>query len=80
MCIVQSLLIRRQINVFKYTGYGMPFVTFSIIMYGILRAWKFVLHGYFITLVIKVLVGGILYCVMAGILLLIVRKKNFNIL
>ena len=80
VCIVQSLLIRRQINVFKYTGYGMPFVTFIIIMDGILREWKFVLHGYFISLVIKVLVGGILYCVMAGILLLIVRKKNFNIL
>ena len=76
---IQCFAIRKEINVFKYAIYGMPFIFFSLIMYAILIRWDILILDFFSTMVIKIIVGSIIYCALTGLFLLFLKKRKFQL-
>lgn len=78
VCIVQCLCIRKEFKTIKYALYSIPFILGSVIMYVIVRVLNFDRLGVVNALLIKILIGGVVYVLWVGGMLLIAKKKKWN--
>lgn len=77
VCIYQTYMVRKEIKVGHYFKQSLPLLLNGIIMYIVVANIPLISNN-IITLIIKVLVGGIVYIILASGYYLLVLKKIFN--
>lgn len=77
VCIYQSYRTRQELPEKQLLFKTIPFVLNGIIMYGIVVNIP-IIHGLFVTLVIKVIIGAIIYLILTGMYYLFYLKKNLE--
>lgn len=76
VCCYQTFKVRKELKIKIYLKQSLPFVISGIIMYAIVIFIPF-FHSYLITIVIKVLVGSIIYLLLSGIYYKCILKQIF---
>ena len=77
VCVIQCFCIRTEFRTLKYAIYSIPFILSSVIMYVLLRSLDFDFLGNTIALLIKIVIGVVVYVLFAGLTLIYAKKKGF---
>lgn len=76
VCLYQTIMVRKNIKVVKYFAQACPFVIFSIIMYLMVICVS--AYSPLVTLVLKVIIGGITYITLSFIYYRLIILKVFR--
>lgn len=76
VCCYQTFKVRKGLKIKLYLKQSLPFVIFGIIMYVIVIFIPF-FHSYLMTIIIKVLVGSIIYLTLSGLYYKFILKQIF---
>lgn len=76
VCCYQTFKVRKEMKIKLYLKQSVPFLIFGIIMYIAVICIPLI-HSYLITIVIKVLVGSIIYLLLSGIYYKYILKQIF---
>lgn len=76
VCCYQTFKVRKEMKIKLYLKQSVPFLIFGIIMYIVVMCIPLI-HSYLITIVIKVLVGSIIYLLLSGIYYKYILKQIF---
>ena len=76
VCCYQTFKVRKELKIKLYLKQSIPFAISGIIMYITVMIVPF-FHNYLITIVIKVLVGSIIYLLLSGIYYKCILKQIF---
>ena len=76
VCCYQTFKVRKELKIKLYLKQSLPFVILGIIMYTIVIFVPFI-HNYLITIIIKVLVGSIIYLTLSTLYYKFILKQIF---
>ena len=62
VCICQTMMVRKTLNIRQYLLDSMPFLGLGLVMYSLVRVIRPLLPGSVITVSIQVILGGTFYC------------------
>lgn len=78
VCIVQTLAVEDEIPIRKYIKRGIPFVFIGGVMYMIVITLPIITRNIFLTLLVQILVGIVVYGVLSIIYIFYIDRKLFN--
>ena len=78
VCIVQTLAVEDEIPIRRYIKRGIPFVFIGGIMYMIVITMPIITRNIFLTLLVQILVGIVVYGVLSMIYIFYMDRKLFN--
>lgn len=73
--VIQIIAIRKELPVYKYIFSYIPILIIGLFMMGTVYFWGNLLGISIVTLIVQILVGGIVFCMMLTLYLLIIKDE-----
>lgn len=76
VAVIQTVAVRRELNVSLYFKQGIPFILFGSAMYGVVRVVSRLTASAIVKVVLEVGIGAVVYLLLWGVYELVVKKKK----
>lgn len=80
VCIIQCYIVRREVPILRSITYSLPFIALSFLMYVTLVSMKLANVSTLTSLLVKVVVGAIIYSLGSVIILFLSHRKGIKML